>query len=359
MSWSFKLLTVSGTVLRVHFTFFLLMIWIAAVNWNQGGPVAALNGVILVVLVFACVVLHEFGHVFAARRYGIKTPDITLLPIGGLARLERMPERPLHELIVAAAGPAVNVLIAALLVILLGTRFHPSDISLIETIGGSLAGQLLAVNIMLVVFNLIPAFPMDGGRMFRAVLSTRLDRPTATRVAARTGQFFAVVFAIVGLMGNPFLLLIGVFLFFAAEAETNFETRRSIARRYRARDAMITHFDAVAPDTSADDIAKTLLLTTQQEFPVVDGTDKLLGFVTRRRLIETIQAEKGDATAMDFMESDFTSVSEDSPFERAFTEISKSPLRLVAITAADGRFIGYINSENVAELMMLDHARSP
>ena len=174
MLWSLNLFSVSSTAVRIHFKFFLLLGWLGIASWLQGGPSAAIDSIVFIVLLFACVVLHEFGHVYAAKRYGIETPDVTVLPIGGLARLERIPDDPREEAMVAVAGPLVNVAIALVLVILIGARFDLSDMANLEQVSGSLQARLAAANIMLVLFNLIPAFPMDGGRVLRALLATRL-----------------------------------------------------------------------------------------------------------------------------------------------------------------------------------------
>src|SRR5882672_12746816 len=172
MGWSIKLFDVGGTAVRIHVTFFLLLAWIAAIHWAKGGVASAIDGVIFIVALFVCVVLHEFGHIFAARRYGIRTPDVTLLPIGGVASLERMPEKPSQEIVVALAGPAVNLVIALALVVLLGARFDLTQMAQLEQAQSTLTARVAAANVALLVFNLIPAFPMDGGRVLRALLAT-------------------------------------------------------------------------------------------------------------------------------------------------------------------------------------------
>jgi stage IV sporulation protein FB len=179
MTWSFPLGRLFGSELRVHATFFLLLLWIGAVAWLAGGPAAAAENVAFILVLFACVVAHEYGHALMARRYGIATPDITLLPIGGLARLERMPERPGQEIAVALAGPAVNVAIWAVLVLVLGVDTDVARLAAIEDAGAGFWGRVAAVNLFLVAFNMIPAFPMDGGRVFRALLAMRLGRVRA------------------------------------------------------------------------------------------------------------------------------------------------------------------------------------
>src|SRR5215470_6509413 len=180
MSWSLPIFRIAGIQLRIHITFLLLIAWLAFGYYAQGGSAVAASRVIFVLLLFLCVVLHEFGHAFAAKAFGFNTPDITLLPIGGVARLERMPEEPLQELVIAVAGPTVNVVIALGLFLAGGSQafFNPSTIE-----GGSLVAQLMTINILLLLFNLLPAFPMDGGRVLRAMLATRMTYARATQVA--------------------------------------------------------------------------------------------------------------------------------------------------------------------------------
>lgn len=222
---SLRLFTVSGIPVRVHWTFFLLLGWLFFRPLVGGAENAVIEGLLntaLVLAVFCCVVLHEFGHAFAARWFGIRTRDVTLLPIGGVARLERMPIQPMQELVIALAGPMVNVAIVTVLfplaLLLPGGRLVLAGAGAGATIG-EFVMTLAIVNIVLVVFNMIPAFPMDGGRVLRAILTLGMNRVTATRVAARTGQVIAVLLAIVGLYSSPLLVLVAIFVFFGAAAE--------------------------------------------------------------------------------------------------------------------------------------------
>src|SRR6478672_6355771 len=221
VKWSYRLATVAGIQVRVHLTFLLLLGFYAWLYYLDGGLKAAASGVTLTLLIFLCVLLHEFGHAFAAKIFGIATPDITLLPIGGIARLARMPANPWQELAIAIAGPAVNVLIAILLWFTVVGNLPASEFSLIDTAGGMLSAKLLAVNLLLVGFNMIPAFPMDGGRVLRALLATRLRYVAATRLAARVGQVIAVIFvgASLSRWGTPMLAFIGAFVFLGAQQE--------------------------------------------------------------------------------------------------------------------------------------------
>jgi Zn-dependent protease len=224
MRWSYRIARVAGIDVNIHVTFLLLLAWFGAISWRSGGAAGAVQGVGFTLLLFLCVLLHEFGHAFAARAYGIRTPDITLLPIGGVARLERMPDKPIQELVVAVAGPAVNVVIAFLLVFVLAAKVSLASLAGLDGIGsvdGSLTANLLAVNLMLVAFNAIPAFPMDGGRVLRALLAMKMNHLLATTIAARVGQVLALGFAVASLTGygSPMLLFIALFVFAGAQQE--------------------------------------------------------------------------------------------------------------------------------------------
>ena len=266
-----------------HLTFFLLLIWFAVSGYQIAEWAGTRDSVLLVIAIFACVVLHELGHALAARRYGISTPDITLLPIGGLARLSRMPEKPAEEVVIAIAGPLVNVVIAGVL-FLLG-----ADLSLdperIVTYGDAFISQLVVINLYLFAFNLIPAFPMDGGRVLRALLAFRLGRGRATRIAARVGQGLAIVFALLGLVwGNVLLMLIAGFVFLAAGSESGATGLMQIAARLPLGRAIVRKYEGPSPQATIGDAADALLRTTQLEFPVVDGGGRMRGVVTVQRL---------------------------------------------------------------------------
>ena len=358
MAWSFKLFSVAGTAVRIHLTFFLLLAWIAAIHYNSGGTAAAIDGVLFILLLFACVVLHEFGHVFAARRYGIRTSDVTLLPIGGLASLERMPEKPSQEIFVALAGPAVNLVIALVLVVVLGARFDLSQMTQLQEATSTLMGRVAAANVALFVFNLIPAFPMDGGRVLRALLATQLGYTRATRVAATIGQGLAFVFALLGLMGSPLLILIAVFIFLAASGEAGYVQVREYTRGYLASHAMITNFETLSPSSSIDDAAGLLLRTTQQEFPVVDGAGSLRGVLTRQALISTLQSSGGATPVIEAMDREVPTVPENACLDNVFQLLQGSRRSLVGVVDPRQRLVGYITAENLSELIMIQSSRA-
>src|SRR5438046_3513702 len=239
MSSSLPIFRIAGIQLQIHITFLLLIAWLAFCYYAEGGSAAALGRVLFVLLLFVCVVLHEFGHAIAAKNFGINTPDITLLPIGGVARLQRMPDEPRQELIIALAGPLVNVVIALTLFAVVGWRGLATQ----ATIGGpDLLAQLLVINVILVLFNLLPAFPMDGGRVLRALLATRLSYTRATQIAASIGQGCAFVFGFIGLFGNPLLLFIALFVYMGASQEAALTQLKDISRSFPVSSAMVRDF---------------------------------------------------------------------------------------------------------------------
>src|ERR1043166_2008300 len=267
MGWSLPIFRIAGIQLRIHVTFLLLIAWLAFGYYSEGGSAAALGRVIFILLLFVCVVLHEFGHAFAAKGFGINTPDITLLPIGGVARLERMPEEPKQELLIAIAGPLVNVVIA------LGLFVAGGSTSLFqqETVErGSLISQLLMINILLVLFNLLPAFPMDCGRILRALLAKRLSYARATQIAATVGQGFAFVFGFIGLFGNPFLIFIALFVYIGASQEAALAQMKDVSRRFPVSSAMVREFRTLPETATLHEAVDALLATSQHDFPVVD-----------------------------------------------------------------------------------------
>jgi len=359
MGWSIRLFSVAGTAVRIHLTFFLLLAVYAGLGWQQGGAPAAIDLVVFIALLFLCVVLHEFGHVFAARAYGIRTSDVTLLPIGGVASLERMPEKPGQEIVVALAGPAVNLVIAVALAVLMGASFDLGQTSQLGDARGSLLDRIAVANVALFVFNLIPAFPMDGGRVLRALLAIPLGYTRATRVAATIGQGLAFLFALLGLVaGNPLLVLVAVFIFLAASGEAGYVQAREYTRGYLAAHAMITSFETLGPGSTADDAAALILRTTQQELPVVDGAGVMRGMLTRDALIRALQQSGGATPVLDIMDRQIPTVPENACLDNVFERVQRSAARAVGVIDPAGRLVGYITAENLSELIMIQSSRA-
>ena len=357
MAWSFPIGRLFGSELRVHATFFLLLLWIGGSAFLYGGWLAAWVNVAFVLSVFACVVAHEYGHALMARRFGIATPDITLLPIGGLARLERMPERPRDEIAVALAGPAVNVVIFLVLLVIIGADADIERLTRLDDPRAGFLDRLAVVNLFLVVFNMIPAFPMDGGRVLRALLALRLSRARATRLAAWAGQGIAFLFGLTGLLlGNPLLILIAVFVFFAAGAESADAGMREVAHSLKARDAMITSFESLEPDSTLEDAAAALIRTTQHEFPVLDPYGKLAGFLTRSALVRAM-AEGVRVRPVREVMDDVPQVVLTAPLADVLDALQGGAAPAVGVTDRWGHFVGYVTTENLGELMILRSRR--
>jgi len=340
----------------VHVTFLILL---AAFGWMfhaEGGAAAALDGVLFIVAVFACVVLHEFGHVLTAKQFGIRTPDITLLPIGGLARLERMPERPWQELLVAIAGPAVNVVIGFALLARFGVpALTPGLESMLEIPFGQ---RLMAVNFTLVIFNMIPAFPMDGGRVLRALLAMVLPYTRATEVAATIGQFLAVLGGLWGLaVMNPILMLIAIFVFMAARGEAQMVQTRFALEGIPLERAMMTDFHVLRAGDSLSDAAAALLAGSQHDFPVLDGNGRLEGLLTRALLFESITKAGSSTPVEEVMLREVPTVPLHYPLREAFQLLRASPIESLPVVAEDQRrVLGLLTAENVGELILIRNA---
>ena len=221
MGSSLKIASFFGIEVRIHVTFLLFLAWIWFSSYELEGSSGAVKGVLFILILFACVLLHEFGHALAARAFGIRTPDITLYAIGGVARLNRIPDKPWQELIVAIAGPLVNVVIAAVLIFGIHVTAGLQQVEHLESPRIEMLAKVASLNVMLVLFNLIPAFPMDGGRVLRALLAMTMPYARATQIAARIGQGLAIVFAIFGFLGNPILIFIAMFIFVGAQQEAS------------------------------------------------------------------------------------------------------------------------------------------
>jgi Zn-dependent protease/CBS domain-containing protein len=357
MPWALRLGKIAGTEVRIHLTFFLLLAFLGLSYYQQGGTSAAVHGVLLTSLVFLCVLLHEFGHAFAARRYGIRTPDITLFPFGGVARLERMPEKPSEEIFVAIAGPLVNVAIATGLWLALGGFRWPSAEVLLK-LSTTVPGGLLLVNIVLVLFNLLPAFPMDGGRVLRALLAMKMDHSRATQIAARIGQFLAIGLGFLGLFGNPMLILVAFFVFAAAASEAGAAQLKSVSNGLRVSAAMVTRFQTLPRNASLREASDVLLRTSQHEFPVVDPDGTLRGLFTRDDLLTALRQSGPDSPVTEVMHTDFPLVHPGTPFEHAFTLMQQRGSQALPVTDAEGRLVGLFTLENVGEMMLVRKAIS-
>ena len=354
MSWSLPIVRIAGIQLRIHITFLLLIVWLAFGYYSQGGSAVAASRVIFILLLFLCVVLHEFGHAFAAKAFGINTPDITLLPIGGVARLERMPEEPLQELVIAMAGPAVNVVIA--LALALTIDWHAvMEPRVVES--PNLGLQLLAMNVWLLLFNLLPAFPMDGGRVLRALLAIRMPYARATQIAANVGQGFAFMFGFAGLLiPNPFLIFIALFVYIGASQEAALAQMKDVSRRFPVSSAMVREFRSLPEDATLEEAVDALLATSQHDFPVMGDNGNVAGVLTRHDLIAALRRGDPRIRVGEVMRRDVPTVTTGTRFEDAFRIMQECHCPAVPVLDSMKRLVGLLTPENVTELMMVQSA---
>mgnify|MGYP001556027882 FL=1 len=356
MSWSLNIGRVAGTVVRIHLTFLLFLAWIFAASYAANGSAAAWDSLVFMVLLFLCVLLHEFGHIFTARAFGVATPYVTLLPIGGVAQLERIPEEPWEEFLIAIAGPLVNVVIALVLVLAFGAALQPSAASAVDNMAIPLVNRLAAVNVFLAVFNMIPAFPMDGGRVLRALLASKFGYVRATEIAASIGQFVAFALGFIGLMYNPILIFIAIFVYLAASSEAHMIALRAVSRGVPVTGAMMTQFATLVPRAHIDEAVQTLLQTSQGEFPVVDDAGKPVGVIGRADLIRAIKTVGPNASVADAMGAELPTVSHRATLEQAFKLLQLKSAPAVGVVNTAGALIGLVTGETIAEMMMLQQA---
>ena len=356
MSWSLNIGKVAGTVVRIHLTFLLFLAWIFAASYAQGGAATAWDSLAFMVLLFLCVLLHEFGHIFTARAFGVTTPYVTLLPIGGVAQLDRIPEEPWQEFLIAIAGPLVTVVITVALVAFAGATLQPAAAAAVDNMHIPLLDRLAAVNLFLAVFNMIPAFPMDGGRVLRALLATRFGYVRATGIAAAIGQFVAFALGFIGLMYNPILIFIAIFVYLAATSEAHMVALRAASRGVPVSHAMVTHFATLSPQAHLDEAVQTLLQTGQGEFPMVDGAGKPIGVLGRADLIRAIKTLGPDARIANAMTAELPTIGHRHCLEDAFKLLMQKTAPAVGVTDASGKLIGLVTSETIAEMLMLQDA---
>ncbi len=354
MRWSFTLGTFAGTAVRIHITLVLFLAWIGMAAFQRGGAEAAGQSVLFISAIFLCVVLHEFGHILTARRFGIVSPEVTLLPIGGVADMESMPQKPYQELLIAFAGPAVNIVIAVTLFAISGA-FNLDDAAHISDPSISILERLAATNVFLAVFNLIPAFPMDGGRVLRAALAMWLGQGKATRIAAQIGQIFAFFLGFAGLFGHPMLIFIAIFVYMAAAGEAQMTSLAEAARGLPALDAMETRIAAIDRAASIGEAVDTLLATSQDDFPVIDAEGRLQGLLSRAEIVEALRTSEPGAPIAPFARKEVATINGNETIDAALTVLNAG--EAVGVVDDDGRLLGLLTRQSLAEIMMIRDAR--
>jgi len=355
MKWSIRIGRLFGIPVFIHITFVLLLVWVGVMSWREARSLnAALEGVLFICTIFACVVLHELGHALTARKYGIPTRDITLLPIGGVARLDRMPDDPRQELWVAVAGPAVNVVIAAALFVWSQVSASVFALGEVGITSGSFLNRIIVVNIFLVAFNLLPAFPMDGGRMLRAILATRMEYTRATHLAAVIGQSMAFLFGFVGLFFNPMLIFIALFVWIGAAQEASMVQMRYSLSGIPVSRAMVTDFHTLQPDSTLSDAIDLTLKGTQRDFPVVsDG--RVVGVLRQSDLLGTLARQGSGTRVGDVMQTDFQVVQSSEMLDTAFRRLSECRCNTAPVSF-QGRLVGMVTMDNIGEFLAIQGA---
>lgn len=370
MQWSYRIFRVFGIDVRVHVTFLFIVAYFAYV-WGvlrePGGVGGALYGVVLVVLLFGLVVIHELTHSRVAQSFGITVRDITLLPIGGMAAMEEMPKEPRQELLVALAGPLSNVVLAIVMAVAaplaVGTAVFSdvgrfSDALLRPSFEGAYL-YLLAVNVTLAVFNLLPAFPMDGGRVFRAFLAMRMGKARATKVAVGVGQALAILLGVAGAFGGGILLVVvAVFIYFGAQAEGRGDDVKGALGDLRVSQAVTTDVDVARPGQTIGELAARLFHSYQTDFPVVDNDGEVIGLVTRDRLIAMLGQHGPEFPVVDAMRTDFPVGRLSDPVYDAFERMRAGGVRAMPVIEG-GRLVGLLSLEDISEMFALLSAAGP
>jgi Zn-dependent protease/predicted transcriptional regulator len=355
MKWSWKIGQFAGIGVYIHTTFLLLLGWIAVSYLLQGYTLlAVLSSIGFMLALFACVVLHEFGHALTAKRFGIKTRDINLLPIGGVARLERIPDNPVHELWVALAGPAVNVVIGGVLLAWLLVSRTLEPLSALSVTGGPSLERLLMVNVLLVGFNMIPAFPMDGGRVLRALLAMRMEYTRATQVAAAIGQGLAFVLGFVGLFANPMLIATAFFVWIGAAQESRMVQIKSALAGIPVSRAMITEFRTLSTGDTLGDAVAPVRSGLQQDFPILED-GQLVGILTRNDLLAALTRSGQDTKVADVMQREFQVADSHDMLEVAFSRLQACACHTLAVTHNE-RLVGMLTMDTLGEFLRVQAA---
>lgn len=359
MRWSWKIGTISGIGIFVNVSFLVLIALVVMLGFADKKSVSGvLQLVALILVLFGIIVLHELGHALTARRFGIRTQDITLLLFGGVARLERMPRQPWQEFLIAVAGPAVNVVLAFVLsAALLGLTVlsYAMQWNILNSALAMFLFQLISINVMLVLFNMLPAFPMDGGRVLRAILASKLDYVRATTIAAKVGQVMAVLFGLMGLIWfNPFLVFIALFVWMGAAQEASSVRIQSAVSGIPVSRVMVTDFRVLAPDDELSRAVEFVLAGFQHDFPVLDQ-GRFVGVLTRADMVKALASQAQDTRVDEVMRTDIRTADASEMLEPVIPRLQAAPGRTLPVVK-DGQIVGMLTTENIGEFLMVDRA---
>ncbi len=348
---SWKLAEISGIGIYVHWSFLILPLMIGGSALSHGNGIAvAIESVLFVLAIFGCVLLHELGHALMARQFGIGTRSITLLPIGGVANLDRMPRRPLHELAVALAGPAVNVAIAGVLVVVLILLGTISSVLNAAVVNHSFLAKLLWANIGLVLFNMLPAFPMDGGRVLRSVLASMMPHARATSIAAGVGQVMAGLFALVGIYSGQWMLVfVALFVFLAGRAEAKMANIQSSIEGWRVADAMRRQFHMVPADITLDQAADAVLFMPEDDYPVIED-NRLVGMLAKQQALQLLAQGRGYLRVREAMRENVPTLDQQLPLQESIEQMQDGNYTSMPV-AHGGRLVGILSATNLRNIL--------
>jgi Zn-dependent protease/CBS domain-containing protein len=356
MKWVYTIGRWGGTEIKVHLTFVLFLAWWAVGGYQEAGPSGAFAAALWLLAVFGCILLHEFGHILMARRFGVRTPDVILLPIGGVARLERIPDEPKQELLIALAGPAVTAAIALILYLIIEISGNDAGLGDLSPSRPFLS-LLMNVNVYLLLFNMIPAFPMDGGRVLRALLASRMGLVRGTRVAAMLGQVLAGVGGLYAItMGHPLAVLVAFFVFLGASAEAQAVETRAAGDGLQVSQMMVTDFRTIPVYATIGDAVELLLSGEQREFPVLDNNGKIEGILTRDNLIRGLSKVGPGGAVSEAMTQGVPQVPPTLGFQDALERLRSSRLPALPVVDAAGGLIGLLTSDNITDLLLVQRA---
>jgi Zn-dependent protease/predicted transcriptional regulator len=351
MKWSFQIGKLFGIPIRVHITFLLLLLFIGIVGSRQAGGAGAVFGMVSIVFIFLCVVLHEVGHSLTAINYGIEVKDIVLMPIGGVSRMEEIPEDPKKEIVISVVGPLVSFSLALVFFIIAKATNQNIDIRTLSLFSGNLVANLFWINLILGMFNLVPAFPMDGGRVLRGILATGMESLKATKIAVGVGQAFAILLFFFGIFFNWWMALIAIFIYLGAEGEERMVALRTTLGKSRVKMAMLTDVHTISPHQTVGDVLENICHGYQQDFPVVEEGE-VVGILTKETIFSTLHKHEKSTLVRDVMQRDFISTTEDVPLSDIFKKMTQDKLSVVPVMRGK-ELLGMINLEQIGKYHMI------
>jgi Zn-dependent protease/CBS domain-containing protein len=360
MKGLFKLGTIAGIGIFIHWTFTLLIAFIIFINYKNGqNSIQIAWSVLFILCIFITILLHELGHALTAKRYNIKTKDITLLPIGGIARLERLPENPAEELVVAIAGPIVNFVLAFITQLFITIPQNSEELLVLLSSGINAHTFFLnfyIVNLTLGVFNLIPAFPMDGGRVLRALLAFRLDRNTATIIAARIGQLIALCFIFIGIISNPILILIGLFVIFSAQVETESVEFKNLLEGYTVRDVVMKEYQTIGADEKVKKAIAILLESEHRKFLVIQNGG-LVGTLNKNQIIKALSEKGEEEFIYNVMDKSLAYIDINTPLEKVIEKVYEKKASVLIVNEKD-KLAGILDADNLSEFILINSIKA-